>query len=90
MVSFLAATLGAFAMGTVLGYSSPAGALLINNPTHDFVHLDKSQNSLFSSIMNVGALVGGPVGGLCLNKLGRRGTMLASVMPFISGWLIIS
>uniref|UniRef100_A0A0P4VWY6 Major facilitator superfamily (MFS) profile domain-containing protein n=1 Tax=Scylla olivacea TaxID=85551 RepID=A0A0P4VWY6_SCYOL len=86
----LSATLGAFAMGTVLGYSSPAGAQLINNPTHDFVHLDKSQNSLFSSIMNVGALVGGPVGGLCLNKLGRRGTMLASVVPFISGWLIIT
>ncbi|XP_045107890.1 facilitated trehalose transporter Tret1-2 homolog [Portunus trituberculatus] len=84
------ATLGAFALGSVLGYSSPAGSMLIHNPTHDSVHLDKSQNSLFSSIMNVGALVGGPVGGLCLNKLGRRRTMLASIMPFISGWLMIT
>ncbi|MPC19519.1 Facilitated trehalose transporter Tret1 [Portunus trituberculatus] len=53
------ATLGAFALGSVLGYSSPAGSMLIHNPTHDSVHLDKSQNSLFSSIMNVGALSAG-------------------------------
>ena len=76
-------------MGAVLGYSSPAGAKLMSKTTDDFLHLSKDQNSWFSSLMNVGALVGGPVGGLCLNKLGRRGTMLASVLPFIGGWMVI-
>lgn len=84
------ATLGSIATGAVLGYSSPAGPMLINNPTHDSLHLDKSQNSLFSSIMNVGALLGGPVGGICLKKLGRRATMLVSVVPFTIGWMFIT
>lgn len=90
-ITALAATLGALSMGTVLGFSSPAGAQLIANSTAgDALHLSQDQNSWFSSIMNVGALAGGPVGGLCLNALGRRGTMMASVAPFILGWLLIA
>ncbi|KAG0712649.1 Facilitated trehalose transporter Tret1 [Chionoecetes opilio] len=89
-VAALSATLGAMALGTVLGFSSPAGAQLkANSTSHDSLHLTTQQISLFSSLMNVGALMGGPVGGLCLNALGRRGTMLASVLPFIAGWLLI-
>lgn len=76
-------------IGTVIGYSSPAGAMLMDNTFDDFLHLTKDQNSWFSSIMNVGALAGGPVGGVLLNKLGRRGTMMASVVPFIVGWIVI-
>lgn len=88
-VTTLSATLGGFAMGTVLGYSSPAGAQLIDSTFDDALHLTKEQNSWFSSIMNVGALIGGPLGGLCINKLGRRGTMMASIVPFLAGWLMI-
>lgn len=84
------ATMGALAMGTVLGYSSPAGPLLMSNATAGTVHLTKAQNSFFSSSMNLGALAGGPIGGVCLNKLGRRGTMLTSVVPFVGGWLFIA
>ena len=76
-------------MGTVLGYSSPAGARLIDKSTNDSLHLTQDQNSWFSSIMNVGALAGGPVGGRCLNSLGRRGTLMAYVPPFIVGWILI-
>ncbi|ROT83225.1 hypothetical protein C7M84_023587 [Penaeus vannamei] len=86
----LSATMGALAMGTVLGYSSPAGPLLMSNATAGPVHLTKAQNSFFSSSMNLGALAGGPIGGVCLNKLGRRGTMLTSVVPFVGGWLLIA
>ncbi|XP_063595968.1 facilitated trehalose transporter Tret1-like [Penaeus indicus] len=84
------ATMGALAMGAVLGYSSPAGPLLMSNATAGPVHLTKAQNSFFSSSMNLGALAGGPIGGVCLNKLGRRGTMLTSVVPFVGGWLLIA
>lgn len=83
------ATMGALAMGTVLGFSSPAGPMLMSNATAGPVHLTKAQNSFFSSSMNLGALAGGPIGGMCLNKLGRRGTMLSSVVPFVGGWLLI-
>ncbi|KAK8736027.1 hypothetical protein OTU49_005188 [Cherax quadricarinatus] len=85
-----AATMGALAAGTVLGYSSPAGAQLTSNSTSGSLHLTSEENMWFSSSMNLGALVGGPVGGICLNILGRRGTMLASSVPFIGGWLLIA
>ncbi|XP_042208311.1 facilitated trehalose transporter Tret1-like isoform X2 [Homarus americanus] len=85
-----AATMGALAMGTVLGYSSPAGVKLMSNSTTGSLHLTKEQNMWFSSSMNLGALVGGPVGGVCLNTLGRRGTIMALVAPFSLGWLLIA
>ncbi|KAG7154095.1 Facilitated trehalose transporter Tret1-2-like 6 [Homarus americanus] len=82
--------MGALAMGTVLGYSSPAGVKLMSNSTTGSLHLTKEQNMWFSSSMNLGALVGGPVGGVCLNTLGRRGTIMALVAPFSLGWLLIA
>ncbi|XP_045615875.1 facilitated trehalose transporter Tret1-2 homolog isoform X2 [Procambarus clarkii] len=85
-----AATMGALAAGTVLGYSSPAGPKLMSNTTTGPLHLTTEQNMWFSSSMNLGALMGGPVGGLCLGVLGRRGTMLASTVPFVAGWLLIA
>ncbi|XP_071549837.1 trehalose transporter 1-like protein [Panulirus ornatus] len=84
------ATVGALAVGTVLGYSSPAGAQLLANSTDGSLHLTTTENMWFSSSMNLGALLGGPVGGVSLNILGRRGTMLASVLPYIVGWLLIA
>ncbi|KAG7159798.1 Facilitated trehalose transporter Tret1-like 19 [Homarus americanus] len=48
------------------------------------------QNNWFSSTFNLGALIGGLLGGMCVNTLGRRGTMLASVLPFLGSWMIIA
>lgn len=76
-------------MGSILIYSSPAGPRLMDNTTDDFLHLTQNQYSWFSSLVNVGAVVVGPVGGLCLKKLGRRGTMMASALLAIGGWILI-
>lgn len=83
------ATMGALCFGTALGYSSPAGILLTSNSTDSSLQLTTVENSWFSSSVNLGALVGGPIGGLCINAIGRRGTLLA-VFPFFFGsWTII-
>ncbi|XP_027221001.2 facilitated trehalose transporter Tret1 [Penaeus vannamei] len=88
-IAALSATMGALCFGTALGYSSPAGILLTSNSTDSSLQLTTVENSWFSSSVNLGALVGGPIGGLCINAIGRRGTLLA-VFPFFFGsWTII-
>ena len=83
-MSIVAATMGSIAMGTVLGYSSPAGAIL-SNFSDPALNLTESQISWFSSTMNLGALVGGPAAGFAINTVGRRGTMLYSIVPWLIG-----
>ena len=84
------ATLGAFSMGCCLGYSSPAGIqLLSNSTTDDNIHLTLDQNAWFSSTFNIGALVGGPIGGVCARILGRKGTLLILPAPFLAGWGLV-
>ncbi|XP_042893168.1 facilitated trehalose transporter Tret1-like, partial [Penaeus japonicus] len=90
--------LGATCSGTVMGFSAPAGPQLIQNAS-DFMHNDNDTNNVlmltsveyswFSSLPNLAAAVVGPLAGLAMNKIGRRGTLLASVVPFVTGWLLI-
>ncbi|XP_063608383.1 facilitated trehalose transporter Tret1-like [Penaeus indicus] len=90
-IAALSATMGALCFGTALGYSSPAGILLTSNSTdNSTLQLSTVENSWFSSSVNLGALVGGPIGGLCINAIGRRGTMLALFPFFFGSWVIIA
>ncbi|RXG56892.1 hypothetical protein Avbf_18355 [Armadillidium vulgare] len=77
-------------VGTILGYSSPAGVILMkyngNNDTESDLYLTKAQNSWVSSVANLGALIGCPFAGFCIDFLGRRGTILYSVFPVTIGW----
>ena len=84
------ATIGAFALGTVLGYSSPAGAILSNYNKSDALNLTDTEISWFSSTSNLGALFGGPVGGYFINTFGRRGTILYSLIPWLVGWILLA
>lgn len=83
-------TIGAFSMGCVIGYASPAGPLLMANSTDGRPSLTDEQNNWFGSSMAIGAIFGGPVCGIGLTTIGRKGTMVASSVPFVSGWLIIA
>uniref|UniRef100_A0A6A7G433 Facilitated trehalose transporter Tret1-like isoform X1 n=1 Tax=Hirondellea gigas TaxID=1518452 RepID=A0A6A7G433_9CRUS len=94
-IAALAATMGAFSMGCILGYSSPAGAQLQGNstgiecPLVDDEPLSSIEISWFSSAVNLGALIGAPVTGFLINSIGRRGTMMASLVIFLLGWGLI-
>ena len=82
--------MGAYSFGVGLGYASPAGKELTGNSTlTDKIHFDEEQNSYFVSVINIGALIGGPVGGLVMNKIGRKTTMLGSCVLFLGAWLLI-
>ncbi|RXG60760.1 Solute carrier family 2, facilitated glucose transporter member 4 [Armadillidium vulgare] len=82
-------TTGIAAMGSILGYSSPAGAILTSNSTESSLHLTSLQNSWLSSVCNIGAMIGCPIAGFSIYYLGRRGTIIYSTIPLLIGWIII-
>ncbi|XP_076055622.1 facilitated trehalose transporter Tret1-like [Oratosquilla oratoria] len=87
----LVASMGTFSMGTVIGYSAPASPQLVDNSTHvSNLHITLEENTWFSSIIGIGALAGGPLGGVLMKNLGRKGTIIASCIPYLSGWILIA
>ncbi|CAG7716652.1 unnamed protein product [Allacma fusca] len=98
--------MGAFGLGTVLGWSSPAlpaiefdedwGNFGDKNCTYDE---DKNVCKIsekwgpspwIGSLVALGGLLSGPVAGFCVDKFGRKTTMLISSAPFVLGWLLIT
>ncbi|XP_068148977.1 facilitated trehalose transporter Tret1-like [Drosophila tropicalis] len=84
-VAALAAAGGAFACGTLLGWTSPAQTEIVDNPNYAFP-VNDDQFSWVSSAMTLGAAcVCIPIGFL-INMIGRKWTMLFLVLPFLLGW----
>ncbi len=44
----------------------------------------------FGSVITIAAAVGGPIGGLLVEKFGRKGTILVSSVPSLIGWLMLA
>nr|UFQ59758.1 glucose transporter 2 [Macrobrachium nipponense] len=89
-----AACLNAMAVGAAIGYSSPASAALVIPKNDSEVidgqfYLTEAENNWFSGSLSIGALLGCMLAGLCINHIGRKGTMLVSVIPLMAGWLLI-
>ncbi|KAK7066790.1 hypothetical protein SK128_011521 [Halocaridina rubra] len=98
--SAVSASMSAMAVGAAIGFSSPATAALLrpsDNETDMFelkladddFYLTPSQNNWFAGSLSIGALLGCMLGGLSINHIGRKGTMLASVAPLMAGWILI-
>ncbi|CAH1267647.1 SLC2A6 [Branchiostoma lanceolatum] len=81
-------TLGPLAFGMVLGYSSPALPDLKKET--GAVHMDSYHGSWFGSLSAIGAMFGGPLGGWCIEALGRKTSLMTAVLPFTGGWLILA
>ncbi|CAH0694342.1 unnamed protein product [Spodoptera exigua] len=87
----LAATLGALAAGSMLGWSAPVMVKLTdpNSTDYDFP-VTKGQGDWISSVINLGAaFICFPIG-LVMDAIGRKKTMLLLVLPFTLGWLLIT
>jgi SP family facilitated glucose transporter-like MFS transporter 8 len=90
-IAALAATGGALAAGTALGWTSPAGPELQNctqDCSYDFIASDE-EFSWIGSSMNLGAAaICIPIGYLA-NLFGRKLSMLGLVIPFTIGWACV-
>lgn len=76
-------TLGAFALGNVLAWTSPAGDEL----SHKF---ETSDWAWIGALMALGAAVAVIPIGYLIDKIGRKYTMLGLVLPFTGGWAFIA
>ena len=77
----ICACLGALNFGFTIGYSSPAIPSMVKHGV-----LLEENAGLFGSLMTVGALIGGPVAGWFVEKMGRKRTILLSALPFFLGY----
>lgn len=79
------ALLAPLSAGYTIGYSSPA------LPDMDSIfNGDKDAESWFGSLLNVGAIFGGPVAGILIGVLGRKATLMVCAVPFAVGWAFIA
>lgn len=84
------ATLGAFALGNSIGWSSPASGRLQSNCTD--VDFDVSSNDFawVGSLLTVGAALSTFPAGFLVDSIGRKSTMFYISIPYIAGWIIIT
>ena len=55
----------------------------------DLQQLLGDKSSWFASLIAIGAVIGGPIGGMFVGKMGRKRTLLASNLPLGVGWFLI-
>merc|ERR550534_842668 len=84
-----AATMGNLVMGTSISWTSPALPLLKKGEGEGGFSLSTSEASRVGSLMPIGALIGGQVGGLFMSKLGRRGAMMTGAVMFAFSYLVL-
>ncbi|XP_068737627.1 solute carrier family 2, facilitated glucose transporter member 8-like isoform X1 [Montipora capricornis] len=89
LATFIAA-LGSLSFGYSLAYSSSAVVDLEERDEDASIRLTSQQASWFSSLVTVGAMFGSLIGGWTIDYLGRKGTVIACVLPFELGWLLIA
>ena len=69
----------------VSGYSSPT---LKQFKDEGILDTDSKQ-SWFGSLVTIGAILGGPIAGLLVEKLGRKSTIMSACVPYTLGWLLL-
>jgi len=79
------ACLGAMSIGFVVGYSSPA----LEDDYIKHLLLGPVGRSWFGSLIMVGAIIGGPLGGAFAGRLGRKTTLMLCNVSFAVGWFLI-
>ncbi|KAF8785554.1 Facilitated trehalose transporter Tret1 like protein [Argiope bruennichi] len=84
----LAALSFAVAVGMVCGYSASATADMKRKSSP--VRPSLEETAWIGSIMALGAVLGGIIASMLCNKLGRKGTLMLSSIPFLIGWLFIA
>ncbi|KAH9503210.1 Solute carrier 2 (Facilitated glucose transporter) member 8 [Bulinus truncatus] len=81
----ICALIGALNFGIAIGYSSPSIPSMIKRGV-----LNKDESSWFGSLLTIGALFGGPLGGWLIEKIGRKLSLSVLSVPFASGFFIIA
>lgn len=81
------ATLGAMAMGTILGWSSPARTMASKSYPFQVTEHDAG---IYISVIGIGAVMGAIPAGAVSRVIGRRYGMILYEVFVISGWVCLT
>ena len=70
-------------IGLSSAYTSPAIASMNEANSTLWIEIEGEEASWIGSLMPLGALLGGILGGTLVEKLGRKSTIMATAIPFI-------
>ncbi|XP_071949085.1 solute carrier family 2, facilitated glucose transporter member 8-like [Antedon mediterranea] len=85
-ITTLVVLLAPILMGYTLGYSSPALPDLVDNK----ILTSDGQQAWFGSMVAIGAIFGGPIAGMSINKLGRKYSVMICAFPYAVGYAMIA
>jgi len=86
----LVACLGAFLMGTGIGWSAPALNQLRDNTTAQPFPVTDTDANWIGSLTPLGALFGSLMGGALCDRYGRKGVMYLSALGFALGYALLA
>ena len=81
--------MGNLVMGTTIAWSGPAIPYLKKSPDEDGFNVTDAEGSWIGSLMPLGALFGGPLGGFLISKVGKKGSMFISAAIFTLSYLLL-
>lgn len=87
IIGALTVCLGSFVFGATCAYPSPAMADLQKNPTS--FDVDEEQISWVGSIVTLGAMFGGLLGGTYMDRFGRKLALMSCAIPYLIGWVVV-
>lgn len=83
-IAAIAATLGGFTMGTNLGWTSPTKLEMVGA-----FNMSELDWSWIGGIISGGATIGSIVTGPICDRIGRRTTIIVTMIPSLIGWAMI-
>ncbi|KAK2718107.1 facilitated trehalose transporter Tret1-like [Artemia franciscana] len=81
----IAASFSFLSFGAVRSWSSPAVPSLLSNNV-----INQSEVAMISSLSPLGAIPGALLAGPCMDKFGRRSTLLGISLPWVATFVILS
>lgn len=81
--------MGNLIMGTTICWSGPAIPDLQKSPAQDGFNITDAEASWVGSLMPLGALIGGPIGGFLISRLGKKGAMFVNAAIFALAYLML-
>lgn len=88
VIAALSVSLVSMMVGYTSAYTSPA--LVSMNSTDSTLQITANEGSWVSGIMPLFALVGGALGGLLIEYMGRKMTIISTAVLFIISWTLIA
>ncbi len=103
IIAAFGACFGAFGLGTALAWTSPALPVISENSDGECADEDgecywdnpndamtADEASWATGLFSIGCVLSSLVTGILMEYIGRKWTMIAMVVPFVAGWVILT